>query len=119
MALWAALPRGVVKYRVLSAFRTRGRGDLPQGVGDGDGEPDAAPDPDADGDALSEGVASSVGSAEADGTGIEGSGSSVGSGMSRDGMPAMESTMTSTKIPATVRSHGFASRSSRVGRAPR
>jgi hypothetical protein len=87
--------------------------------GDADGEvdtdgaalPDAAAEP--DGDALPEGSADPVG------TGTDGNGTGVGSGMKREGTPAMARMMTSTKIAMTVKIHGRASRSSRVGRAPR
>src|SRR3990170_4261175 len=72
-----------------------------EGVADSDGE--AALDADADGEA----------SAEL--TGREGSGTGVGSGMKRDGMPRTESTITRTKMPMTVRIQGRASRSWREG----
>ncbi len=43
-------------------------------------------------------------------------GSGVGSGMRRDGMPAIDRTKTRTKMPMTIRIHGRASRSSGVGK---
>ena len=81
---------------------------------EGSREPEASTEPDdegsddPDGEALPDGIGAS-----------EGSGTGVGSGMKRDGMPATDSTMTSTKMPSTTRIHGRASRSSRGGSEPR
>jgi hypothetical protein len=89
------------------------------GEADGDGDADPEADPEAEADADGDGDGESVGSGVSDAAGIEGSGTEVGSGMNRDGMPAIDSTMTSRKIATTVRIHGFANRSWRMGRAPR
>ena len=86
---------------------------MDEAEGDGDPDPDADPEADADGDGES------LGSGLSDAAGTDGNGSTVGSGMNRDGMPATDSTMTRRKIATTVRIHGFANRSWRVGRAPR
>jgi hypothetical protein len=73
-----------------------------------DAEADAETSIELEGEALSEGIGAR-----------DGSGTGVGSGMNRDGMPATDSTMISTKIPSTTRIHGRASRSSRGGSEPR
>ncbi len=75
-------------------------------VADGSAEPEALDDGSMDESALTDGAGGSVGSG-------------VGSGVNRDGTPAMDRTMISAKIPRTVRIQGLASRSSRVGSDPR
>ena len=70
----------------------------------------------ADSDALDDGSADAAALAEGRGGSV---GIGVGSGMNRDGTPATDSAMISTKMPMTVRIHGRASRSSRVGSDPR
>ena len=87
------------------------------GEAEGDGDPDPEADPEAD--AEGDGEGDSDGSGGSDAAGIEGSGTAVGSGMNRDGMPAIDSTMISKRIPKMVRIHGRANRSWRMGRAPR
>ena len=82
------------------------------GLADGSADSDAS----GDGDSVVSGDAE--GSTDPD-AGTLGSGSGVGSGMNRDGIPSSESTRIRRKIATTVRIHGFASRSSRVGSAPR
>lgn len=79
-------------------------------VGLGEGSKEA----EADADAATEGD----GSTEVE-AGTEGSGTGVGSGMKRDGMPRTERSRMSTKKPMTMKIHGRASRSLRVGSAPR
>ncbi len=83
------------------------------------GEADARAEPDAPADSA--GPADPDGSADGltDGAAVtDGSGSGVGSGMKRDGMAAIDSTMISTKMPSTIRIHGRASVSLRGGREP-
>ena len=88
-------------------------------MADAEGDADAEASADADADAEADGEAGADGEADAELTGIEGSGTGVGSGMKREGMPRIESTITRTKMPRTRRIHGRASRSSREGSAPR
>jgi hypothetical protein len=81
----------------------------PDSEGDRSADPELEPEEDA-GDA----------STDPDGIGADdGVGSGVGSGMNRDGISRKERTKMSTKMAATTKSHGRASRSWRVGRAPR
>jgi hypothetical protein len=84
------------------------------GDADSDGEADTAGDAESDGDADSD----ADGSAELD-AGTDGSGTGVGSGMKRDGMPRTDRTTMRTKMPITVRIHGRANRSFRAGSDPR
>ena len=88
-------------------------------MADAEGDADAEASADAEADADSDAEADADGEADAELTGIEGSGTGVGSGMKRDGMPRIESTITSAKMPRTRRIQGRASRSSREGSAPR
>ena len=81
-------------------------------LGDASGAADSSPVAEADGSADAEG------STEPD-AGVEGSGTAVGSGMSRDGIPATARTRTSTKMAMTAMTQLRARRSSRVGNAPR
>ena len=90
-----------------------------EGDADAEARADAEASADADADADAGVEADADGEADAELTGIEGSGTGVGSGMKRDGMPRMESTITRTKMPRTRRIQGRASRSSREGSAPR
>lgn len=113
-----AAPRGRQSVTIGADVSTR----QPPPYGEADGDADAEPDPDAEGEIEpdSEGEAD----VDADGTteleaGREGSGTGVGSGMSRDGMPANDSTKIRTKMPRTARIQGRANRSSREGSAPR
>lgn len=90
----------------------------------GEGSPDAEAATEAEAGAEAEADAEDEGGAEADGSAeveadTEGRGTGVGSGMKREGTPRMESTRMSTKKPMMRSSHGRASPSSRVGRAPR
>ena len=93
------------------------------GVADGDAEPDPEADPDAEGAsdpvAEADGEDDGDGDGESDAAGMEGSGIGVGSGTKLDGTPRIDSTMTSARMAKTVRIHGRARRSLRVGRAPR
>ena len=86
------------------------------GVADGEADPLAAGDSEPDGSADGEpdAPADGDGGAENDGTG-----SGVGSGANRDGTPSAERMKIETKMANTIRTHGFARRSSRVGSAPR
>lgn len=86
------------------------------GVEEGSADADGAVEPSADGSADLDGSAEGL----SDGTGVEeGVGSGVGSGMKRDGTPAIDNTTISTKMPSTIRIHGRASLSSRGGSDPR
>jgi hypothetical protein len=95
---------------VRNPYNTAGYSALGDASGDGDPEADA----DAGADAEADGDASTDPDARGEGSGI-----SVGSGKKRDGTPRMDSAKTRTKIPATAAIHGRASRSPRVGSAPR
>lgn len=91
---------------------------MPEGEADGDTEADGEADADADADGDADSDAVGDGSTDPD-AGNDGSGTGVGSGMKREGMPAMDKTSTRTKMANTVRIHGRARRSSREGREPR
>lgn len=82
------------------------------GVAEADADPlasgDPDPDPDPDGSGSADGVA-----------GIDGIGKGVGSGAKRDGISSALSTMIARKMAKTMMTHGRASVSLRVGRAPR
>jgi hypothetical protein len=60
-----------------------------------------------------------VADGDAEGAGIDGTGSGVGSGAKRDGISNALRMRIATKIAKTMRIHGRAKRSSRVGNAPR
>lgn len=90
----------------------------------GDADPSTDTDASTDGDEDSDVAGDAASGADAEGAiepeaGSEGSGTGVGSGKMREGTPSTESTITRPKMPMTVRIHGRARRSSRVGSAPR
>lgn len=86
---------------------------------DADGDADSDVEADAEGDADLEAEAEADGSTELEAAGTDGKGTGVGSGMNRDGMARIESTMMSTKMPMMMNIHGRARRSCRVGSEPR
>lgn len=95
-------------------------GDVAVGDGSAEAEAEADAEAGAEGEAPTEAEAEDEADGSAEGEADrEGRGTGVGSGMKREGTPRTESTRMSTKKPMTRKIHGRASRSSRVGRAPR